>query len=84
MSMTKEKAREILGDYIQEDGGLHSLGHYMAWTVGDKSICLDCHFDIEELEAIVWWMKNAHKLKALDEPILIVQQETKLVEASEQ
>lgn len=58
-AMTEERARTILGDTIQADGGLYCLGHYTAWTPGDKEACLDCNFAAEELEAIAFWMKNA-------------------------
>lgn len=57
--MNEERAREILKDYIQDDGGLQSLGHYMSWTPSDNTIKLDDDFDPDELEAIVWWMRNA-------------------------
>jgi hypothetical protein len=63
--MNDEKALEIIGDYIQPDGGLYCLGHYMAWTPGDKTITLDCGFEVEELEAIAWWMRHtSNKAKA--------------------
>jgi len=56
--MNEEKARKILGKSISDDGGLFSPGHYMGWTPGDEEIVLDSRFTLEELEAIVWWMKN--------------------------
>lgn len=57
--MNEEKARSILGDAIHKDGvTLDCLGHYMAWSPGDKEITLDSTFTVEELEAIVWWMRN--------------------------
>lgn len=59
--MTLEEAKEILKDEIQPDLGLYCLGHYMAWTPGDKSITLDCSFDVEELEAIVTYIKSMGK-----------------------
>lgn len=55
--MTKQEAEEILKDSITEHG-LYNLTHYLSWDNGDDSICLDDHFSLEELEAIVWWMKN--------------------------
>ena len=58
--MDKEKATKILADYIQPGGGLYCLGHYLSWGVGARSITLDCEFSLEELEAIVWWMKQDH------------------------
>lgn len=60
-AMTEERAREILGKYIQEDGGIYSLGHYMAWTPGDDDACLDCRFSADELEAISFWMRRSLK-----------------------
>ena len=58
MRMDEEAARKILKGYIEEDGGLYCLGHYLAWSPGDDDICLDCRFSADELEAIVWWMRN--------------------------
>ena len=60
--MTLEQATEILKEAIEEDGGLHSLGHYMAYWSGKDTIVLDDRFSLEELEAIVVWMK-AHALQ---------------------
>jgi len=60
--MTEEKAREILGERIQKDGGLYGGGHYLSWRPGDDVACLDADFDAEELEAIAWWMRNAPPL----------------------
>ena len=57
--MNEEKAKEILKSYIQPDGGLYCLGHYMDWPPGDKEITLDCRFELEELEAIAWWVRNS-------------------------
>jgi hypothetical protein len=50
--MTRERAREILGDAVQPDGGLSCLGHYMAWTPGDETATLDSRFTADELEAV--------------------------------
>ena len=58
---TTMKARNILKKYIQPDGGLYDLEHYMMYQPGDKSITLDDEFDVEELEAIVWWIRNTGK-----------------------
>ena len=58
--MNEEMARKILP--INEDNSIGpSYGHYMAWAPmdgRDNQITLDSDFTIEELEAIVWWMKN--------------------------
>ena len=56
--MNKEQATEILKDYIEGDGGLFCPGHYIAWTPGDSDITLDSRFEADELEAIVWWMRQ--------------------------
>ena len=56
--MDEKKARDILGESISPDGGLSNGGHYMAWNPDEDRITLDCRFELEELEAIVWWMKN--------------------------
>lgn len=69
--MNETRAREILGinkDRPQEahyeggaicsDNSLSMLGHYMSWQPGDDNITLDSEFEVEELEAIIWWMKN--------------------------
>ena len=55
--MTEELAKEILGDTIQSDGSLFCLGHYIAWQ-GGNHVVLDDSFEIEELEAILWWIKH--------------------------
>jgi hypothetical protein len=66
--MNEEKAREILGDAINDDNSLcttygrsgpkqTALG-YVAWSPGDEDITLDSQFTVEEVEAIAWWMRN--------------------------
>ena len=64
--MNKEKAQEILEEYIQSNGGLFCLSHYLSWAPGDKEIILDCEFDADELEAIVWWMRNSVNIREDD------------------
>jgi len=56
--MIFEEAKEELKEYIQPDGGLFCLGHYLAWTVGDDRITLDCGFEQKELEAIAVYMRD--------------------------
>ena len=56
--MDEKKAKEILGESISQDDGLSNGVHYMAWNIDENEIMLDCRFELEELEAIVWWMKN--------------------------
>ena len=55
--MDKAKAIEVLGDAIV-DGGLFNGGWYLAWTIRESNATLDGEFDIDELEAIVWCMRN--------------------------
>ena len=59
--MNSKKAREILGDTIKTDYGLHDLYSYTDWRVGDNSVTLDGLFTANELEAIAWWMRNTKK-----------------------
>ena len=57
--MTFEEAKKILiiRDAIDSDGTLYSLGWYVCWNGGEKSITLDGHFSVEELEAIVVYIQ---------------------------
>ena len=55
--MTEEECRGVLGDIIRPDKTLFCQGHYVAWEP-DSTVCLDDHFTIEELEAIVWWVRH--------------------------
>lgn len=58
--MDETRARELLP--IGDDNSIGpNYGHYMTWKPGDADICLDSTFDLEELEAIVWWMQNKGK-----------------------
>jgi len=56
--MNEEKARAILGDTVKEDGGLDNLGHYISWCPSEQLVVLDAEFSADELDAIVWWMRN--------------------------
>ena len=58
--MNEKRAREILEKWvdIRKDNGLYSNGWYLSWSIGRKDATLDGVFTVEELEAIVWWMKN--------------------------
>lgn len=56
--MNEEKATEILKEWIQDDEGLDGLHRYVSWWKGRKEITLDDSFSVEELEAMIWWMKN--------------------------
>lgn len=42
---------------VMPDGSLYSLGWYLGWSVGDKSITLDGEFTVEDLEAIITHIK---------------------------
>ena len=47
-----------MADMMREsDGALKSV-RYIDWNPGDTSITMDDNFTIEELEAILWWVKN--------------------------
>jgi hypothetical protein len=56
--MDEEKAIEILGDWISDDGDLFDLGAYISFEKGDQTVSLDGHFTADALEAVVWWMRN--------------------------
>lgn len=56
--MNEAEARRILGDTVQPDDSLFCLGHYTCWRPDDTEIVLDDRFSVEELEAMVWWMRN--------------------------
>ena len=56
--MTEEQARCVLGDSIQPDNSLYSLGAYIAWSPGDAEITLDGTFTWDELLALTWWMEH--------------------------
>lgn len=56
--MDYKRALEILGDTVQADGGLHNSSQYISWNNGDIDITLDSSFDVDELEAIVVYMKE--------------------------
>jgi hypothetical protein len=56
--MNNTRARVIMADMMREsDGALKSV-RYIDWNPGDTSITMDDNFTIEELEAILWWVKN--------------------------
>lgn len=57
--MEREKAKEVLEGFILEDGSLRSgESPYIKWEKGNSIIILDGFFVVEDLEAIVGWMKN--------------------------
>ena len=61
--MNEEKARKILGKCIQKDDELYissgSIKPDVSWApTMCGAVVLSGEFSIEQLEAIVWWMKN--------------------------
>ncbi len=61
--MDEMKAREILQDCIEPDNSLYSSGRYLFWNTDiEEEATLDGRFLTEELEAIIWWMKNMRKI----------------------
>jgi hypothetical protein len=57
--MTEQRAMEILnGVDIFSDMPSLGNGEYTNWHEGDATVKLDGRFTAEELEAIVWWMRN--------------------------
>lgn len=56
--MNEAQATKILEGSILKDNSLHNLYNYFDWSIGETNIVLDGQFDIEELEAIAWWMRN--------------------------
>jgi hypothetical protein len=57
--MNKDKVKTILGSAIQSDNSLYCCGTYIAWS--GKELTLDGDFDLEYLEAVIWWVKNNEK-----------------------
>lgn len=57
--MDEAEARKVLGEYVQSDGHLYSLGAYLYWGIGENDATLDGHFSLDTLKAIVWWMENS-------------------------
>ena len=55
--MDEKRAREILNYAIAKDNRLYSNGWYLFWDLSEN-VTLDGEFSTEELEAIVWWMRN--------------------------
>lgn len=57
--MDRDKALEIIEEYMEDDGSFCSYGHFIGWQPGAQKITLDSDFTVEELEALVWLMKNS-------------------------
>lgn len=61
--INEEKVHQVLkeGEVIFEADNSLACGFasfYINWRVGDTGVTLDSWFELEELEAIVWWMRN--------------------------
>lgn len=56
--MTFADACEHLRYVINTDGGLYSLGWYLAWDKGYSSAILDGEFTSMDLEAIAVYMRG--------------------------
>ena len=50
--------RKQLAEAICPDGVLYDLGWFVEYSPGIDDICLDGHFDVKTLEAIVMWMRT--------------------------
>ena len=59
--MDEKRAREILGTDIRDDNSLYCGLRYLFWN--GEQITLDADFTVDELEAIVWWVKNKTVVK---------------------
>ena len=65
--MDEATARAELGEAIQPDGSLYSLGWYLNWGSDGSGIAiLDGPFTLDQLEAIAWWMRNRGVLGSTD------------------
>lgn len=59
--MTLQQATNILCKEFAEVGpdGLHDGGKYISWSKGETTVTLDDKFTVDELEAIVVFIRNA-------------------------
>lgn len=64
--MDEQKARAMLGAMIQPNNSLRDASHYTDWA-GGEIIKFDDNFELEELEAIIWWMRNM-QISSADRP----------------
>jgi hypothetical protein len=59
MEMNEGKAREILGNHIEENENLSSYDIYIKWNKSFPDyVKIDDAVSIDFLEAVIWWMKN--------------------------
>lgn len=56
--MDESRAREILGEAVQEDGSLHRFLHQLIVWVPGLAVRLSGEFTADELEAIAFWMRK--------------------------
>jgi len=57
--VNEQQAREILGGSITPTGDLYNASCYVLWDrFVPETVTLDDEFTIDQLEAIVWWMRN--------------------------
>jgi hypothetical protein len=58
--MDEAQARQILGSSVQEEGAVLKSGGrpYFSWRRGREWATLDGMFSADELDALVWWMRN--------------------------
>ncbi len=63
--MTIDQAKFILKEFIQEDGDLFSGSKYISWSheLDSNEVTLDDSFTIEELEAIVVYIRDKQNAK---------------------
>lgn len=54
--MNEKRARMILKSAIRTDNSLCDMDRYLYWN--GRCIHIDADFTVEELEAIVWWVKH--------------------------
>lgn len=68
--MNEAKVREIFqsswGNVISDNNGIYLCSlSFFSWDPSDREISLDGSFTADELEAIVWWMRN--KVEEIDQ-----------------
>jgi hypothetical protein len=56
--MNEAKARKVLGDTITEENEMKDMNMYTDWSPDGKLIQLDGQYEVDELEAMAWWMRN--------------------------
>ncbi|MCU7806053.1 MAG: hypothetical protein KZQ96_22995 [Candidatus Thiodiazotropha sp. (ex Lucinoma borealis)] len=60
IDMDRDKAIELFGPEMEicEDNSLHNSTYYVSWNSDSHKITLDDKFTIEQLEALVWWIRT--------------------------